>query len=157
EMHDLAIVAEQVLLRSPNAPGYFDALARATAYKANALRASGNVSEADERMTTARSLLLHPSVTATLVYAEIDLIEGSLRKDQGRCREAEDLLIRSSALFELAGERTEAARPLIVLGRLYYDQQEIAKAIETTETALAALHPESDPRLYLCGRSNLEL
>jgi tetratricopeptide (TPR) repeat protein len=96
-------------------------------------------------------------VTATLVYAEVDLVEGSLRKDQRRFKEAEDLLGRSAALFELAGERTEAARPLIVLGLLYFDRQELAKAIETTEAALASLNPEREPRLYLCGRFNLAL
>lgn len=157
EMHDLAEAAEQVLLRTPDAPGYFDALARATAYRANALRAGGKVREADDRMTTARSLIRHQDVTAMLVYAEVDGIEGVLRKDQRRFKEAEDLLSRSAALFGLAGERREAARPLIVLGLLYFDRQETAKAIETTEAALASLHPEREPRLYLCGRFNLAL
>lgn len=157
EVHDLAEAAEQVLLRSPDVPGYFDALARATAYRANALRAGGKVREADDRMTTARSLIRHQDVTAMLVYAEVDGIEGVLRKDQRRFKEAEDLLSRSAALFGLAGERREAARPLIVLGLLYFDRQETAKAIETTEAALASLHPEREPRLYLCGRFNLAL
>ena len=80
ETHDLAEAAEQVLLRTPGSPGYFDALARATVYRANALRAAGKVREADERMATARSLIRHQDVTATLVYAEVDLIEGSLRR-----------------------------------------------------------------------------
>jgi hypothetical protein len=31
----------------------------------------------------------------------------------------------------------------------------LAKAIETTETALSFLSPESEPRLYLCARFNL--
>jgi len=157
ETHDLAEAAEQVLLRTPDSPGYFDALARATAYRANALRAAGKVREADERMATARSLIRHQDVTATLVYAEVDLVEGSLRKDQRRFKEAEDLLRRSAALFELAGERSEAARPLLVLGAMYHHRQETAKAIETTETALVSINPEREPRLYLCGRFNLAL
>jgi hypothetical protein len=38
-VYEFAEVAEAVLLRTPHTPGYFDALTRVTAYKANALRA----------------------------------------------------------------------------------------------------------------------
>jgi hypothetical protein len=157
KVHDLAEAAEQVLLRTPDAPGYFDALARANAYRANALRARGKIREADERMACARSLIRHQNVTETLVYAEIDALEGVLRKDQRRFLEAEELLARSAVLFELAGEKTEAARPLLALGAMYHHKQQVARAIEATEAALAFLSPESEPRLYLCGRHNLAL
>jgi hypothetical protein len=156
-MHDLAQAAEQVLFRTPDAPGYFDALARANAYRANALRATGKIREAADRMASARSLIRYGGVTETLVYAEVDLMEGGLRKDQRRFQEAEELLARSTALFQLAGEKTEAARPLLVLGAMYHHQQQSARAIETTEAALALLRPETEPRLYLCGRHNLAL
>jgi hypothetical protein len=104
EMHDLAEAAEQVLLRTPDASGYFDALARATAYRADALRAAGKEREAEERIATARSLIRHQDAMAALVCAEVDRVEGNLRRDQGRLEEADDLLSRSAALFELAGD-----------------------------------------------------
>jgi len=154
-MYEMAEAAEQVLLRTPQGPGYYDALVRARAYQANALRARSNLREAEERMASARSLIRHESVTETLVYAEVDGIEGVLRKDQRRFQEAEDLLTRSVVLYRLAREPVEAARSLVVLGAMYFHQQEMAKAIETTETALSFLSPESDPRLYLCARFNL--
>jgi hypothetical protein len=154
-LYDLAEVAEQILLRSLEGRGYYDALARARAYQANALRARGKLRDADVRTASARSLVRRENVTSTLVYAEVDATEGVLRKDQRRFQEAEELLARSSALFELAGEAIEAARPLVVLGLAYYEQQEIARAIETTKTALTFLSPETDPRLYLCARFNL--
>ncbi|HEX3525549.1 MAG TPA: hypothetical protein VH988_00655 [Thermoanaerobaculia bacterium] len=154
-LYDLAEAAEQILLRSLEGRGYYDALARARAYQANALRARGRLRDADVRTASARSLVRRENVTSTLVYAEVDATEGVLRKDQRRFQEAEELLARSSALFELAGEAIEAARPLVVLGLAYYEQQEMAKAIETTKTALSFLSPESDPRLYLCARFNL--
>ncbi len=156
-VYELAETAEKVLLHTPQAPGYYDALARATAYKANALRALGRLPEADERMRGARSLVRNEDVTDTLVYAEIDGIEGVLRKDQRRFQESAELLVRSASLFQLAGERIEAARPLLTLGLMYYDRQEPGKAIETTETALVHLSPEAEPHLYLCGRHNLAL
>ena len=157
EAHDLAEAAEKVLLRTPHSPGYFDALTRAAAYRANALRAGGRLREAAERMACARSFIRHEHVTELLVYAEVDWLEGVLRKDERRPQEAEALLTRSAALFELAGEKTEASRPLLALGAMYHHQQQLAKAIETTEAALAFLGPESEPRLYLCGRHNLAL
>ncbi|HEY4587818.1 MAG TPA: hypothetical protein VII86_01260 [Thermoanaerobaculia bacterium] len=156
-VYELAEEAETVLLRTPNEPGYYEALARAIAYKANALRALGRLSEADERMKGARGLVRNEDVTDNLVYAEIDAIEGVLRKDQRRFQEAEELLARSVSLFQLAGEKTEAARSLLTLGLMYYDRQEPGKAIETTEAALVHLSPEVEPYLYFGGRHNLTL
>lgn len=154
-LYELAEAAEQILLRTLEGLGYYDALARARVYQANALRARSRFREADERMASARSLVRRENVTDLLVYAEVDANEGVLRKDQRRFQEAEELLTRSVTLFELAGETIEAARSLVVLGAMYFHQQEMAKAIETTETALSFLSPESDPRLYLCARFNL--
>jgi tetratricopeptide (TPR) repeat protein len=108
-------------------------------------------------MASARSLVRRENVTGTLVYAEVDWLEGVLRKDQRKFKEAEELLARSVTLFELAGETIEAARPLVVLGTMYFHQQEMAKAIDATKTALSFLSPETDPRLYLCARFNLAL
>jgi tetratricopeptide (TPR) repeat protein len=156
-VHELAEAAEAVLLRTPQASGYYDALARAIAYKANALRALGRFPEADERIRSARSLVRNEEVTDNLVYAEIDWFEGVLRKDQRRFRDAEELLARSASLFQLAGERIDSARPLLTLGAMYHHRQEPGKAIETTEAALAHLSPEAEPHLYLCGRHNLAL
>jgi tetratricopeptide (TPR) repeat protein len=156
-VYELAEVAEAVLLRTPQAPGYFDALTRASAYRANALRATGKITEADERFLRTRRLIRSEEVTDLLVYAEVDWLEGVLRKDQRRFGGAEGLLIRSASLFQLAGERIEAARPLLALGLLYGERQELAKAIETTDTALRGIRPEIDPRLYCYARHNLIL
>ena len=156
-VYELAEAAETVLLRTPNAPGYYDALARAIAYKANVLRALGHLPEADERLRSARSLVRNEGVTDNLIYAEIDWFEGVLRKDQRRFQEAEELLSRSASLFELAGEKVDGARTLLTLGAMYHHRQEPDKAIETTEAALVHLSPEVEPRLCLCGRHNLAL
>lgn len=156
-VYELAEAAETVLLRTPHAPGYYDALARAIAYKANSLRGLGRLPEADERIRSARGLVRNEDVTDNLVYAEIDAIEGALRKDQRRFKEAEALLSRAASLFQLAGERIDGARTLLTLGAMHHHRQEPGKAIETTEAALVHLSPESDPHLYLCGRHNLAL
>jgi len=156
-VYELAEAAEAVLLRAPYASGYYDALARATAYGGNALRAIGKIKEADERFKRTRSLIRNEDVTNLLVYAEVDWLEGILRKDQHRFREAEALLIRSATLYQLAGERIEATRPLLTLGLMYNERQELTKAVETTELALRDLSSEAEPRLYCYARHNLTL
>ena len=129
-VYELAETAETVLLRTPNAPGYYDALARAIAYKANALRSLGRLPEADERMRGARSLVRNEDVTDTLIYAEIDDLEGVLRKDQRRFKEAEELLSRAASLFELVGEKE--------LGRLVGEAYPLARYREAVDHAMSA-------------------
>jgi len=155
-LYELAEAAEQVLLRTVQGRGYFDAMARARAYQANALCARGKLEEADERIANARSLVRHET-TDRLVDAEVDFIEGYLRRDQRRFWDAEGLFARSVVLFAVSNENLAAARSLVLLGMAYYHQEEITKAIKTTENALSLLSPESDPRLYLCARFNLAL
>lgn len=156
-VQELAEIAEAVLLRTPHAPGYFDALTRAMAYKANALRAMGNLPEASQRMKGVRTLLRQEEVTDTVVYAETDWFEGILRKDQRRFREAEELLKRAASLFRLAGQTAEAARPLLTLGLLYNEERKLSQALEATRGALEQISPQSDPMLYCYARHNLSL
>jgi hypothetical protein len=156
-VYELAEVAEQVLIRTPTSPGYWEGMVRARAYKANAVRASGQLKEAEARLANARGLLRQEQITEALVYAEIDAFEGVLRKDQRRFGEAAALLSRASSLFALIGEDVESAKPLLALGLMHYECMEMDQAIATTRAALALLNPDSEPRLYLCGRHNLTL
>jgi tetratricopeptide (TPR) repeat protein len=154
-VQELAETAHAILLRTAETPGINDLLARAAALKGNALRAMGQLPEAEKLIAGARSIIRQRGVTDPFVYAEVDWFEGALRKDQRRFREAEDLLTRAAALFHLAGENIEAARALLSLGSMYYDQQELRKAAEATRAALQNLSAETEPQLYLCGRHNL--
>lgn len=157
KVYELAEVAEQVLIRTPTSPGYWEAMVRARAYKANAVRASGQLKEAEARLSNARGLLRQEQITEALVYAEIDAFEGVLRKDQRRFGEAEALLSRAASLFALIGEGVESAKPLLTLGLMHYECLEMDQAITATRAALAQLNPDDEPRLYLCGRHNLTL
>lgn len=157
KVHELAEVAEAVLLRAPHVPGYFDALTRALAYRANTLRAIGRVREADERMRSARALIRNEDVKDVLVYAEVDWLEGVLRKDQRRFKDAEYLLSRSASLFRIAGEVVASARPLLALGLLYNERQNPSRAIEVTQAVLESLSPEVEPRLCCYARHNITL
>lgn len=157
KLHELAEAAVGVLLRSPEVPGLYDLLVRARAYQANALRALGRLAEAEERLRGARTVLRTQNATDPLVFAEVDWIEGGLRKDRRQFPEAEELLVRAASLYSLAGEKGQSADCLLTLGLLYYDTGKTRDAIEVTETAAALIPPEQNPRSYLCARHNLTL
>lgn len=157
KLYELAEAAVEVLLRTPEVPGLYDLLVRARAYQANALRALGKLAEAAERLRGARTIMRTQGATDPLVFAEVDWIEGGLRKDRRQFPEAEELLVRAASLYSLSGEKRQSAGPLLTLGLLYRDTGKTRKAIEVTETAAALISPEQSPRSYLCVRHNLTL
>jgi tetratricopeptide (TPR) repeat protein len=154
EAEHLAELARLVVQYSPGGPGSMDLLALATAHIANACRAAIRFAEADRHFEYVRSLITHQGVTDTEVLARIDHLEGSLRMNQSRFKEAEKLLGRAAMLFSAAGEIVERARALLTLGYMYFLQGELIRAIETTRAGLRDL-PFEEKYLYLCGRYNL--
>jgi tetratricopeptide (TPR) repeat protein len=157
EGYELAEAARAVVQRSPDHPDTFSLLALASAQMANACRAGGDLRRAGEHFQHVRYLVRHEGVTDPLVLAQIDHLEGSLRKDQRRFEEAETLLTRAAMLFRISGITAETTRVLLKLGALFFQQGFFGRAVETTETALERLSPEEEPRLYLMARHNLAL
>jgi tetratricopeptide (TPR) repeat protein len=157
EGYDLAELARAVVHRSPDHPDTFSLLSLASAQMANACRAGGDLRQAEEHFRHVRYLVRNQGVTDPLALAQIDHLEGSLRKDQRRFAEAGELLTRSAMLFRISGAAVETARVLFTLGALFFQQGLLGQAIETTETALERLPPEEEPRLYISGRHNLAL
>jgi tetratricopeptide (TPR) repeat protein len=157
EGYDLAELARVVVFRSVDHPDSFALLALASAQMANACRAGGDLRQAGEHFQYVRSLVSREDVTDPIVLAQIDHLEGSLRKDQRRFEEAEALLTRAAMLFRISGAAVETARVLILLGSLYFYEGLLGRAIEMVEAALAKLPPDQEPRLYLSARHNLAL
>jgi tetratricopeptide (TPR) repeat protein len=154
EAEHLAELARLVVQYSPGDPRSMDLLALATAHMANACRAGGKRPEADRHFEHVRSLITYQGVTDTEVLARIDHLEGSLRMDQDRFKDAEKLLGRAAMLFSVAGEAVERTRALLTLGGMYFLQGELIRAIDTTKAGLVDL-PGQEKYLYLCGRYNL--
>ena len=154
---DLAELARAVVHRSPDHPDTFSLLALASALMANACRAGGDLRQAEEHFRHVRYLVRNQGVTDPLALAQIDHLEGSLRKDQRRFQEAEELLTRAAMLFRISGDAAETARVLLILGELSFHQGLLDRAIEIVQAALERLPPEEEPRLYLNGRHNLAL
>jgi hypothetical protein len=112
EGYDLAELARIVVYRSADHPDNFALLALASAQMANACRAGGDLRQAGEHFLYVRSLVSREDVTDPIVLAQIDHLEGSLRKDQRRFEEAEALLTRAAMLFQISGAAVETAAVL---------------------------------------------
>jgi tetratricopeptide (TPR) repeat protein len=154
-VYELAEVAEAVLRRTSKSPGVADLSARALGYMANALRTQGNPNDAHRLFQGARQVIRNEGVTDPHICAEVDWFEGALLMDQRRFRESEELLTRAITLYTLAGDKTQAARPMLTLGTLYYNRGDVGKAAELTQTALDVMPPGEDPRFLLYARHNL--
>ena len=155
ESFHLAELARTVANANPAMDGFFDLVVLATAHMANASRAKGGLRQAHELFFHARHLIQQYGVTDPEILARVDDLEGSLRKDQRLFGKAEELFARSAMLFQLIGAKPDTARVLINLGASYNLAGDPERAIETTRSALRMLEPESEPRIYLCGRYNL--
>ncbi|HYU34360.1 MAG TPA: hypothetical protein VEW48_19580 [Thermoanaerobaculia bacterium] len=156
-VYELAETAQAVLRHSVASPAASALSVRAAIYAGNALRAQGDLQAADARFAFARGLITHCGVTDTLVYAEVDWFEGTLRKDQRQFADAEALLLRSIMLYRLAGDQRAAVYPLVTLGILYFDRQDYRQALDTYKGALSHLQPETDPRFFCSVHHNLTL
>jgi tetratricopeptide (TPR) repeat protein len=156
-VYELAETAQAVLRHTVASPTASAFSVRAAIYAGNALRAQGDLQAADARFAFARGLITHSGVTDSLLCAEVDWFEGTLRKDQRRFADAEELLLRAIMLYRLAGDQQAAVSPLITLGILYYGRQDYRQALDTFQGALSHLQPETDPRLFCSVHHNITL
>jgi tetratricopeptide (TPR) repeat protein len=133
------------------------ALARSSACRGNALRATGDLKAAEQPLRFARQVLETDGNGDPLVAAEIASLTASLRFDQRRFHEAEALLADAFTTYESLGQIKEAASILISQGLLFAEQGKSKKAIRVTLAAAQSLDPERDARLYLATQFNLAL
>lgn len=157
EAYRFSELARIVMQQSPYDQEMLGILALAVASMANASRVGGNTRRAEEHFSHARYLVTDHGVTDPTILARIDDLEGSLRKDQRRLSEAEELLTRAVMFYQLADSRVDMARVLVNLGATYNLQGRTDQAIEVTRAALDELSDEREPRLYMNGRYNLAL
>jgi tetratricopeptide (TPR) repeat protein len=150
-----AELAWKVANRNPGMPEFYELYVLATATMANACRAQDQNSRAEELFALARQIMDKHGVTDPAVIARVDDLVGSLRKDQRRFPEAERLLKRAAVLYGLARSPEDHARALVKLADTYCARGSLGPAIETVQTALGLLGPESDPSLRLCAHYNL--
>ncbi|MGE0042554.1 MAG: sigma 54-interacting transcriptional regulator [Vicinamibacterales bacterium] len=111
---DEAIAIADEIARSPAAPPA-EAL-EAELIAAEALLAAGRVDEAEHRLGQVESRL-DPRLTPG-AWGEFLRLRGTLRAGQNRTTEAYHDIAQSSSVFELVGERYQAAVSQLALGRM---------------------------------------
>jgi tetratricopeptide (TPR) repeat protein len=157
EAYHLAELAQAVALQSQGSPAIAEFSALATAHMGNARKAQGELKAADELFIFARYLMTNEGVTDTEVCAEIDWLEGALRKEQRMFTWAEECLKRAVMLFGLVGAERQVVGVLLTLCDMYYHKGDLARAEETVHIALGKLSLRAEPHFYLCARHNLAL
>ncbi len=132
-------------------------LARAHGYRGNALRATGNLNAAERPLNLALQLFETEGNGDPLIAAELASLKASLRFDQRRLDEAEELLDGALTIYNYLGEQTYAARILIKQGRLFAERSEPEAATLVTMEAARRLDEEKDTKLYLATQHNLSV
>lgn len=121
----------------------------AIAHQGNARRVLDDLPGAHRAFGFARLTLEELAVTDPAVLAEVDGLEGSLRRAQRRFEEAEKLLQRAVALAVAAEDRLRVVRVLLTLGSLYSQWGRPERALGVADAASSALPPEAPERLRL--------
>jgi tetratricopeptide (TPR) repeat protein len=159
EALELADLAHDVALRLSHreigASWAMTCLARAKAYRANALRASGDFHRADSLLDSAVRMFEQDGSADPLVEGELLELSAVLRREQRRFAEAEVYLDAASAIYGRLGDAPLAARVLVLRGFVLFEAGEPERALEPTIRAAASMEPEADPKLYLCAQHNI--
>ncbi len=150
-----AHLAKRVLANSELSNLVTELYARASAHVANALRTLGHLPEASSQFEDARFLLRLQPTLDPLTSAEMDSMEGSLRRDQRRFGEAEHLLERATLSYRATGQLREEAFTLLKLGSLYREQGKPDQGVTQAKRVLAMHDPAQEPHLCLYAGHNL--
>lgn len=146
---EFARLSYEVALFAPS-PLREEYCALAKAHQGNALRAAGEIQQARECLDQARHTIRNEGVIETLVVAEVDWLEGTLDKDQGRFLRSEGLLMRAAKLFEIVRDPVRAASVRLSLGELYRISGDLDRAIAIVQVAENAPELQDSPRLTWC-------
>lgn len=155
---DLARTAEEIALALPYEP-YGSAwvttcLARARAYRGNALRAQEELAEAEHLIDLARESFFAQGTGDPMVAAEILGFVASLRKDQHRLDEARLAAEEAVELCRPLGEVEEMCRMLVKVSVIYCDLGCHAEGLAAIEEAMIFLSWEEEPVLFLSALHN---
>lgn len=152
--HEVALRVDQGTFGSRWA---MTSVARANAYRGNALRAAGDLKAAEPALLFACTFFEREGNGDPLVVAELNLLLASLRKDQRRFPEAQALLDGVIETYRACGDSAAMGRTLVKQGKLYFEMGEARKAIAATRKALPHIADDCCSRLYLCAQHNLAL
>lgn len=129
--------------------------ALALARLANARRVLGELQGADDAFLLAEECLAGSGADVSRIAAEMLSLKGSLRLDQRRFEEAQDLVKRSLVLSRKAGDFVGVAKGLLQEAKILNQQGEVAQAIAVLQEAASEIDPAREPVLFARARQNL--
>lgn len=158
-MLQLAMSAQRAAERLTPSPLYLPALvadlcARAAVEVANAERVNEYFPRAGDSIAKARALA-EEGTGDLAIQAHIDQVEGTLRKDQRRIKEADFLLDRAHKTYLRLGESHLAGRVLVTKGVSRFVGDKAQEAVEIFRRAVYLLDPARDPMLAAVAQHNL--
>lgn len=147
-------VAVRVDYRAYGSAFTYDLVAQALAHKGNALRVAGDLARASEALEAALQVFEQEKADDYLTRAEVYSFLASLRRDQRRFNEAEDLLGRAISIYREIEQSVGVARTLIKASSVAQERGDLPLALGRIREALGLLDPAAAPRLYYYARFN---
>jgi len=146
-----------VLQHAPLSVSSTEFYALALAHLANTFRVIGDLPRADQILFDARFMHRAQAGGDRRVRAEIDSLEGSLRRGQGRLGESISVLLRALMTFhQMEGGNSEAeAACLMKLSRSHGERGDHARAIEISSKLYRHPALQTNDRLQRLGKLNL--
>lgn len=130
-----------------------DLRAKAHAYLGNTYRILKRFSEAEWEIDSALRHLRR-GIENGILEARVLSLQASLRIDQGRHDEAENLLARVADFYRAGGQRTELARTQLKRASILETRGEYRAAAEECAEAFGNLDPKRDSHLSILASQN---
>jgi tetratricopeptide (TPR) repeat protein len=129
--------------------------ARAFAYLGNARRVLGELKAADDAFLLADECLAQSGADNPRIEAEVLSLKGSLRLDQRRLEEAQDLVERALELFRKSDHPVGVAKGLLQKSKILNQRGDVAESIAILQAASSEIDPSREPVLFARARQNL--
>jgi tetratricopeptide (TPR) repeat protein len=129
--------------------------ARAFAHLGNARRVHGELKAADDAFLMADECLQASGADNLRIEAEVLSLKGSLRLDQRRLEEAQDLVERALGLYRKVGDLVGVAKGLLQKSKILNQRGDVAESIAVLQAASLEIDPTREPLLFARARQNL--
>jgi len=149
EALDLAELARAVLAHEDISALVVELYAQTLAYTGNAFRVSGDPRAAVERFESCRFLLRLVGGGDRVLRAEIDSLEGSLRRALRETKHSIQLLQRAAMTYFMEEQVVKGSSTLLKLASVHFEEGEPERSLEALDQAEEALASEHEPKLHL--------
>ncbi|HYU34267.1 MAG TPA: tetratricopeptide repeat protein [Thermoanaerobaculia bacterium] len=152
---DLAVRISHHLGRAYHPEWVLDLRARSLAYLGNARRVLGELRSSESAFRRAEACLGRSQTGNPKIEAEILDLKSSLRLDQLRFPEAQDLSDRALQLYRKVNDSHGIGISLIKRAKTFREMQKIEQAIQLLEEGTTEIDRFKEPRLFAYLRFNL--